>query len=107
MTNQMTTKSKKLLINFIFSLLSCFTDQNCPLENKILKKGSNFKKMEKMNDILQYTGSSYDGDIKNERMEGKGTYSFSSGTRYEGELLDGRFHGKGTLHMTRKKRWKF
>ena len=63
--------------------------------------------MEKMNDILQYTGSSYDGDIKNERMEGKGTYSFSSGTRYEGELLDGRFHGKGTLHMTRKKGWKF
>ena len=56
--------------------------------------------MEKMNNVLQYTGSRYDGEIKSERMEGKGTYSFASGTRYEGELLDGRFHGAGVLHMT-------
>ena len=35
--------------------------------------------MEKNNNILGYTGSNYEGDIKNERMEGNGTYTFASG----------------------------
>ncbi|KAK6196243.1 hypothetical protein SNE40_001504 [Patella caerulea] len=49
---------------------------------------------------MEYTGSSYEGEIKNERLEGKGKYSFPTGTRYEGELKDSMFHGQGTLYFT-------
>ena len=56
--------------------------------------------MEAENYELGYTGSSYSGDMKNGRMEGKGEYSFASGTRYCGEMKDGQFHGSGVLHMT-------
>ncbi|PAA61479.1 hypothetical protein BOX15_Mlig026783g1 [Macrostomum lignano] len=48
---------------------------------------------------MEYLGSSYEGDIKNERMEGKGKYSFPTDTKYEGEMKDGMFHGKGTLYF--------
>ncbi|KAL4219591.1 MORN repeat-containing protein 5 [Mactra antiquata] len=46
---------------------------------------------------MEYTGSSYEGDYKNGRLEGNGKYTFPTETRYEGELKDGMFHGKGTL----------
>ncbi|CAG2217929.1 MORN repeat-containing protein 5 [Mytilus edulis] len=46
---------------------------------------------------MEYTGSSYDGDHKNGRMEGKGKYEFPTETKYEGDMKDGMFHGKGTL----------
>ena len=42
-------------------------------------------------------GSQYEGERKNGRMEGSGTYTFPSGTVYTGEFLDGEFHGEGTL----------
>eukprot|EP00128_Syssomonas_multiformis_P014167 Colp12_sorted_trinity150504_noHs@14753 len=44
-----------------------------------------------------YTGSTYQGERVHGRMEGKGTYNFSSGVRYEGDMKDGEFHGHGTL----------
>ncbi|KAL5013015.1 hypothetical protein ScPMuIL_011566 [Solemya velum] len=46
---------------------------------------------------MEYTGSQYDGDYRNGRMEGKGTYNFPTETKYEGDMKDGMFHGKGTL----------
>lgn len=46
---------------------------------------------------MEYTGSSFKGDTKNDKMEGKGVYTFPSGTKYEGEFKDGAFHGEGTL----------
>ncbi|XP_065829511.1 MORN repeat-containing protein 5-like [Oscarella lobularis] len=46
---------------------------------------------------MEHIGSSYEGDRKNGRMEGKGEYSFPTGTKYVGEMRDGTFHGKGTL----------
>ncbi|KAK7505005.1 hypothetical protein BaRGS_00003575 [Batillaria attramentaria] len=46
---------------------------------------------------MEYTGSSYEGDWVQGRMEGKGTYCFPTETRYEGDMRDGMFHGNGTL----------
>ncbi|XP_072016006.1 MORN repeat-containing protein 5-like [Amphiura filiformis] len=46
---------------------------------------------------MEYTGSGYEGDHKNGRMEGKGKYTFPTDTKYEGDMKDGQFHGKGTL----------
>ncbi|XP_045196012.2 MORN repeat-containing protein 5-like [Mercenaria mercenaria] len=48
---------------------------------------------------MEYTGSSYEGDRTNGRLEGKGNYTFPTETRYEGDLKDGMFHGKGTLYF--------
>lgn len=48
---------------------------------------------------MEYVGSSYQGDWKDGRFEGKGKYNFPTGTRYEGDLKDGMFHGKGTLYF--------
>jgi len=59
----------------------------------------------KMDDILQYTGSSYSGDYKNGRLEGNGKYNFPTETRYEGEMKDGMFHGKGTLFFPNGSRY--
>lgn len=39
----------------------------------------------------------YEGERKNGRMEGFGTYRFPSGTVYKGFFLDGEFHGEGML----------
>ncbi|XP_043914649.1 MORN repeat-containing protein 5 [Protopterus annectens] len=49
---------------------------------------------------MEYIGSSYEGEHKNNRMEGRGTYTFPTETRYEGEMKDGMFHGKGTVHFS-------
>mmetsp|Transcript_19757 Transcript_19757/g.51040 ORF Transcript_19757/g.51040 Transcript_19757/m.51040 type:complete len:167 (-) Transcript_19757:99-599(-) len=46
---------------------------------------------------MDYTGSSYEGDIVNGRLEGKGKYVFPSGTTYVGDFKDGEFHGEGML----------
>ncbi|XP_065916479.1 MORN repeat-containing protein 5-like [Dysidea avara] len=46
------------------------------------------------------TGSSYQGNFVNERMEGLGEYTFPSGTKYIGGMKDGMFHGQGTLYFT-------
>ncbi|KAL1524492.1 hypothetical protein AB1Y20_019386 [Prymnesium parvum] len=42
---------------------------------------------------------SYEGERVNGRMEGQGTYTFTSGTVYTGQFLDGEFHGEGTLQF--------
>ena len=39
----------------------------------------------------------YEGEMKNGRMEGHGTYIFPSGSKYTGQFKDGEFHGEGTL----------
>jgi hypothetical protein len=49
---------------------------------------------------MEYTGSSYEGQTNNGRLEGCGLYTFPTDTKYEGELRDGMFHGHGTLHFT-------
>nr|VZH90228.1 unnamed protein product [Spirometra erinaceieuropaei] len=49
---------------------------------------------------MELLGSSYVGDYKNKRMEGKGTYKLPTGAQYEGEMKDGMFHGEGVLYFT-------
>ncbi|KAK2571222.1 MORN repeat-containing protein 5 [Acropora cervicornis] len=51
---------------------------------------------------MEYTGSNYEGDFKNGRMEGQGEYQLppSLETKYVGEMKDGMFHGKGTLFFS-------
>eukprot|EP00741_Cyanophora_paradoxa_P000832 tig00000444_g803.t1 len=46
---------------------------------------------------MEYSGSSYEGQTVNGRIEGQGTYTFPSGIVYTGEFKDGMFHGKGVL----------
>ena len=48
---------------------------------------------------MEFTGSSYQGESSQKRMEGQGDYTFSSGTRYQGGMKDGMFEGKGTLYF--------
>ncbi|KAM9841692.1 MORN repeat-containing protein 5 [Aulostomus maculatus] len=48
---------------------------------------------------MEFTGSSYRGDIKDGRMDGEGEYTFPTGTRYVGEMKEGMCHGKGVLHF--------
>ncbi|KAM3873823.1 MORN repeat-containing protein 5 [Diretmus argenteus] len=48
---------------------------------------------------MEFIGSSYKGDIKNDRMEGTGEYTFPTETKYVGEMKDGMFHGKGVLYF--------
>ncbi|XP_056395381.1 MORN repeat-containing protein 5 [Hyla sarda] len=48
---------------------------------------------------MEYTGSRYDGEHQNGRLEGKGEYILPTETRYEGEMKDGMFHGQGTLYF--------
>lgn len=50
----------------------------------------NFINMNERHHIAEYSGQ-----LKNGRMQGKGTYWFESGTRYVGEFKDGQFHGNG------------
>lgn len=67
------------------------------LKKPINKNKKNIFLNNEFNKIMEYTGSSYKGDIKDGRLEGKGVYSFPTLTKYDGELKDGMFHGKGTL----------
>ncbi|CAF0738422.1 unnamed protein product [Brachionus calyciflorus] len=48
---------------------------------------------------MEYVGTSYNGESRDGRFAGKGTYNFSTGTKYVGDLKDGMFHGKGTIHF--------
>lgn len=38
----------------------------------------------------------YVGEYKDDKMHGKGIYTFKDGSIYEGEYLKGEKHGKGT-----------
>jgi hypothetical protein len=40
---------------------------------------------------MDYTGSSYTGDMVGGRMEGMGTYVLASGTKYVGQMKDGEY----------------
>lgn len=46
-----------------------------------------------------FSECNYEGDIVNDRNEGKGVFTFSNGNRYEGDFKDGMFHGKGVIYF--------
>ena len=39
----------------------------------------------------------YEGEYKNGKFDGKGSFTFSDGRRYEGQFKNGEKHGKGTF----------
>ena len=41
-------------------------------------------------------GSVYVGKVKDGKMDGRGTYTFSNGSKYEGEFKDDKRNGRGT-----------
>ena len=76
-------------------------------KNNIIKKEYNFGRYEgeMKNDkregkgITYYKdGDKYDGEWKNNKKEGRGILYFSGGNRYEGEWKDDLFDGKGILY---------
>src|SRR5882672_7783115 len=42
---------------------------------------------------------SAEGNFRNGKLNGKGTYTFANGNRYQGDFLDGNFHGKGIFTL--------
>lgn len=48
---------------------------------------------------MDFTGTTYEGEIKNGRMEGEGRFSFQNGVVYEGAMMDGMFHGFGIIRF--------
>lgn len=46
--------------------------------------------------VLTYKNGRYEGQVRNGKEHGQGTYTWTSGSRYEGDFVDGDFHGRGT-----------
>jgi hypothetical protein len=42
-------------------------------------------------------GSRYEGEFKDGKYSGRGTFYFANGSVYEGEYENGRYHGQGTF----------
>ena len=42
-------------------------------------------------------GDKYDGEWKDDKKHGQGTYTFADGAKYVGEWKDDKYHGKGTF----------
>ncbi|KAI8821752.1 uncharacterized protein EV422DRAFT_505850 [Fimicolochytrium jonesii] len=49
---------------------------------------------------MAFAGSPFEAEVVNERIEGRGKYTFPDGNVYIGEFKDGQFHGTGTIHFT-------
>jgi hypothetical protein len=46
--------------------------------------------------VIKFISCTYDGEIKNGKMEGKGVIHSQNGHRYEGEFKENKLWGKGT-----------
>ena len=42
-------------------------------------------------------GSTYDGELKDDKFHGKGTYTYPEGSKYEGEWKNHARHGQGKI----------
>jgi hypothetical protein len=52
---------------------------------------------------LTYTfadGSTYVGEFKDDKYNGRGTLSFANGNKYVGEFKDGDYNGLGTMYAS-------
>ena len=45
--------------------------------------------------MVYANGSVYEGDYRDDKKEGRGTFKHSSGDTYDGEWKDGKYHGRG------------
>ena len=45
--------------------------------------------------LTRESGTRYEGEFKDDKMDGKGIYSWPSGNSFEGEFKNGLMHGHG------------
>jgi len=57
-------------------------------------------------------GAQYDGEWKDNKLNGKGVMKYNDGAEYDGEFLNGKKHGRGAVtcdwvngHPTKKMRF--
>jgi len=77
-----------------------YLNNNCSLKKKIFDFGKyegEFKndKIEGKGTFYYDNGNKYEGEFKNEKIEGKGIFYSNNGYRYEGEFRNGIREGKG------------
>jgi hypothetical protein len=51
------------------------------------------------------SGKLYEGEFKNNNMDGKGVIIWPDESRYEGDFHSGKMHGKGTKHFANGNRY--
>lgn len=59
----------------------------------------------RMETILYYDGSLYQGELCDHKPNGYGTIVHGNGTRYMGEWKDGLYHGSGVLYYPHMMPW--
>eukprot|EP01112_Ceratiomyxa_fruticulosa_P023238 TRINITY_DN8800_c0_g1_i1.p1 TRINITY_DN8800_c0_g1~~TRINITY_DN8800_c0_g1_i1.p1 ORF type:complete len:198 (-),score=51.49 TRINITY_DN8800_c0_g1_i1:42-635(-) len=52
------------------------------------------------------SGAVYEGDWVNNKYQGNGKYTFPDGSYYEGEFVDNKMHGDGSFVDTERQVWK-
>lgn len=54
---------------------------------------------------LNFPSGKYEGDNRNMKPQGKGTFYFYNGDRYFGTWQDGKMHGKGVYYFNNRSRY--
>lgn len=44
-------------------------------------------------------GTFFEGEFKNNKLNGQGKITYNNGTVYEGEFKDNKFNGQGKIHI--------
>eukprot|EP00658_Telonema_sp_P-2_P021279 TRINITY_DN18469_c0_g1_i1.p1 TRINITY_DN18469_c0_g1~~TRINITY_DN18469_c0_g1_i1.p1 ORF type:complete len:195 (-),score=41.64 TRINITY_DN18469_c0_g1_i1:202-786(-) len=57
------------------------------------------KGLKSVQQMVSSAGSKYEGDVKDERMDGQGKFTMANGNFYIGQMKDGQFHGNGVLYF--------
>ena len=89
-------------------IISRYTDGVEIIEKKLV--GVLFTRKEKGKWIwyengVEDEGGKYEGEIENDRPNGKGTLIYRNGTRYVGEYTDGAWNGMGTFYFPDGEKW--
>ena len=68
-------------------------------------EGKDSTKWNKCYGVLSAEGRTYEGEWRNGKGHGKGSYTFPNGEKYIGEYKEGEVHGKGTLTFPDGEKW--
>ena len=78
------------------------SESECANQENTFDKG----KIEKNSSIIsQSDGGKYEGELKDGKRHGQGTYTYSDGGKYEGEFKNGERHGQGILTSPNGKKY--
>ena len=124
MIDNCNTSNKKLsaIMEEIKILKNNHTNQNFKESNKINKTRckknkeliKNKKEIAKDNNVIESfcqltqmygKGDKYEGDIKNNKKDGKGTIFYKNGDKFEGEFKDDKQDGKGIFYFNNGDRY--